>query len=164
MVGQRKSEAVFLKGKFKYMCHLKPNPRYPDKWNTLFYPADDTEIAKIKDLKKRGVQNHLKMDDDGWFINFSRPIEAPWGGAMLPPKVIFKDGTPCEVRVGNGSDGILELDVYQHKTDRVGEFKAAARWAGARIDNFISFNPETEYPEEDKETIKKLREEPEQLF
>lgn len=163
MVGNRKQEEVYLKGKFKHMYHLKPNPRYPDKWNTLLYP-DDESIEIIKALKKRGVQNHLKMDDDGWCINFSRPVEAPWGGLMEPPKVIFKDGSPVEVRVGNGSDGILELDVYQHKTDRPGEFKAAARWKGARIDNFIPFNPETQYPEEEKAAIKNLSEEPEQLF
>lgn len=166
MVGNRSTEEVFLKGKFKHMHHLRPNPRYPDKWNTLLYP-DEESIQKIKDLKKQGVQNQLKMDDDGWHINFSRPLERKWSGqveAMEKPKVIFKDGTPCEVSVGNGSDGVISLEVYSHKTDRPGEYKKAARWKGARLDNFIPFNPQTDYSEAEKAELKSLREEPEQLF
>lgn len=166
MAGSRPTEEVILKGKFRYMHHLRPNPRYPDKWNTMIYP-DDESIEKIKALKKRGVQNQLKMDDDGWCINFSRPIERKWSGkteAMVAPKVIFKDGTPCEVKVGDGSDGVMSLEIYQHKTDRPGEYKAAARWKGSRIDNFIPFKPETDYSEAEKAEIKTLSEEPEQLF
>lgn len=168
MVGYRNTEELFLKGKFKYMHHLRPNPRYPDKWNTLFFP-DDESIDKIKELKKAGVQNRLKMDEkgDGWCINFSRPIEVNWGGkkqGMVPPKVIFTDGSPVDVRVGDGSDGILHLEIYQHKTDRPNEFKKAARWTGARIDNFIPFNAETDYSEAEKAELKTLTEEPQQLF
>lgn len=168
MAGNRQTEEVFLKGKFMHMNHLRPNPRFPDKWNTLFFP-DEESLEKIRKLKKEGVQNHLKMDEkgEGWCINFSRPIERDWGGkkeAMAAPKVIFKDGTPCEVRVGNGSDGILSLEVYQHKTDIQGQYKKAARWRGARIDNFIPFDPETGYSDDEKAEIKKLSEEPEQLF
>lgn len=166
MVGNRTTEEVFLKGKFKHMNHLRPNPRYPDKWNTVLYP-DEESIQKIKELKKQGVMNQLKMDDDGWHINFSRPLERRWSGqieAMEKPKVIFKDETPCEVAVGNGSDGIMSLEVYSHKTDRAGEYKKAARWKGARIDNFIPFNPQTDYSEAERAELKSLREEPEQLF
>lgn len=166
MAGSRPSEEVLLKGKFKWMYHLRPNPRYPDKWNVLIYP-DDESLEKIKALKKQGVANHLKYDDDGWHMNFSRPLERDWGGkkeAMTAPDVIFKDKSPVEVRVGNGSDGILALEVYSHKTDRPGEFKKAARWKGARIDNFIPFDAETQYSEEEKAKIKTLSEEPEQLF
>lgn len=166
MAGNRGTEEIFLKGKFKHMHHLRPNPRYPDKWGVVLYP-DEESIQKIKDLKKAGVQNQLKMDDDGWYINFSRPIERNWSGvkeAMEKPKIIFKDGTPCEVAVGNGSDGVMSLEVYSHKTDRVGEYKKAARWRGARLDNFIPFNPETDYSEAEKAELKTLREEPEQLF
>lgn len=168
MAGNRGTEEVFLKGKFKYMHHLRPNPRFPDKWNVLFFP-DEEGIQVIKALKKQGVQNHLKMDDkgDGWCINFSRPIERDWSGkkeAMEAPKVIFPDKSPVEVRVGDGSDGIISLEVYQHKTDIQGQYKKAARWRGARIDNLIPFNAETDYTEEEKAEIKTLSEVPEQLF
>lgn len=168
MAGTRTTEEVFLKGKFKHMNHLRPNPRFPDKWNVLFFP-DEESLGKIKDLKKQGIMNHLKYDEvDGWCMNFSRPIERDWMGkkeALEAPKIIFTDGTPCQVRVGNGSDGILSLEVYQHKVkDRPGEYKKAARWRGARIDNFIPFNPETDYSDDEKKEIQTLREEPEQLF
>lgn len=162
----KSTERVLLKGKFKYMKHLRPDPKYPDKWSTLIYP-DEESLAKIKELKKQGVQNHLKMDDDGWYINFARPIKRTWLGkeeAMTAPRVIDKSGAPVMQFVGNGSDGILELDVYPHKTDRPGVYKKAARWYGARIDNLIPYDPDPDYSDEEKAELKALREEPEQLF
>lgn len=168
MSGSRPTEFVRLKGKFKYMKHLRPDPQYPDKWSTLLYP-DAESLDKIKVLKKEGIQNHLKYDEDeqAWFMNFSRPIERKWSGkaeAMEAPKVIDKSGAPVMVFVGNGSDGILELEVYQHKTDRPGVYKKAARWKGARIDNLIPYDPDPDYSDEEKADLKALREEPEQLF
>lgn len=163
-----KNEEVFLKGKFRWMKHLRPDPKYPDKWSTQIFP-DEEGIETFKALKKQGVQNHLKMDEngEGWYITFSRPVERNFGGkkeGMVPPKVIDKDGIPVEVPVGNGSDGIISLEVYSHKTDRPGEYKKAARWRGARIDNLVKYNPETDYSDAEKEEIKALREQPEQLF
>lgn len=166
MVGQRTTEEVMLKGKFKYMKHLAPDPMYPTKWSTLLYP-DEESLNKIKELKKEGIANHLKLDDDGYYMNFSRPIERNWNGkkeAMVAPKVIDKDGAPVLVRVGNNSDGVISLEVYQHKTDRPGVFKKAARWRGARIDNLIPYDPDPDYSDEEKAELKTLREEPEQLF
>lgn len=165
MVGQRRTETVFVKGKFKWVKHIRPDPMY-NKWSMVLYP-DAESLDKIKLLKKEGVQNHLKMDDDGWFIQFSRPQSRTFGGkeeGMIPPRVIDKMGVPILVPIGNGSDGIVELEVYQHKTQKEGERKKAARWAGLRVDNLVEFKPQTDYSEEELLAIKKLSEEPEQLF
>lgn len=167
MVGMRKQEEVFLKGKVKHCRHIQPDTGFePHKWSVNFYP-DEESLNKIKELKKEGVQNHLKNDDDGWWMKFSRPTERVFKGVkegLAPPRVIDKNGVPIEVRIGDGSDGVISLEVYQHKTPQPGIFKKAARWRGLRVDNLIQFNAETDYSEAEKAEIKTLREEPEQLF
>lgn len=167
MVGSRTTEDIFVKGKFKYMKHLRPDPKYPDKWATLIYPDEDG-LEKIKALKKQGIMNHLKMDDDGWYMNFSRPIERQWGGkkeAMTAPRVVYKDtDEPVEIMVGNGSDGTLHLEVYSFPDkQRPGFFKKAARWKGAEIDNLVRYNPNPDYSEEELAEQKK-KAQPEALF
>jgi hypothetical protein len=112
------------------------------------------------------VKNHVKKDDDGWFVTFKRPTERKFSGrveGMDPPRVIDKDGKPIETRIGNGSDGIVKLEVYQHKTPNGGHAKAA-RWAALRIDNLVEFEAEKDFSEVEKAELKTLREEPEQLF
>lgn len=167
MAGSRTTEDVYLKGKFKFMKHLRPDPKYPDKWATLLYP-DEESLVKIKELKKQGIMNHLKMDDDGWYMNFSRPVSRTWKGqteAMTAPRVVLPDNTPVEVAVGNGSDGILHLEVYQFQDrNRPGFFKKAARWVGARIDNLVRYDPNPDYSEAEQEELKKLQAVPAQLF
>jgi len=166
MVGNRKAETVFIKGKIFWCKNVTPDPVY-NKWSVTVYPNEES-LAKVKELKKEGIQNHLKMDDDGWYISFSRPCERKFRGrveGMAPPMIIDSEGKPLDKRVGNGSDGIVKLDVYSHKTMTPGQFKKAARWEGLRVDNLIEFNPDSDYPEHEKEKLKPLiEEEPEALF
>lgn len=160
------SEEVFLKGKLKWVRHIVPDTAFePHSWRVTLYP-DDESMLKIKELKKAGMQNHLKMDDDGQYMAFKRPTERTIRGrreAMHPPKVIDKAGVPIEVPIGNGSDGVLSLEVYSHKTQQPGVTKKAARWRGLRVDNFIPYEIEKDTLDGGLET-KTLREEPEQLF
>lgn len=161
------SEEVFIKGKFGWVRHIRPDTAFePHKWTITVWP-DAESMEKIKALKKEGLQNKIKLDDDGSeYVQFSRKTEVTVKGrkeGMAPPKVIDKMGKPVEVPIGNGSDGIVSLEVYRHKTQVPGQFKKAARWRGARVDNLIEFKPENDYPD-GGESIKTLREEPEQLF
>lgn len=167
MPGVRSTEDLFMRGKFKYMKHIRPDPMYPDKWATLFYPSQD-DLPKLRELKKSGIMNHMKMDDDGEYMNFSRPLEKNWKGkkeALTPPRVVDKENIPIMVPVGNGSDGVIHLEVYQFQDkQRPGQFKKAARWVGARIDNHVKYDPNPDYSEEEKADLKKLQAVPEQLF
>jgi hypothetical protein len=160
------SDIVFLKGKLKWVKHIRPDTAFePHKWSITIYP-DAESLEKIKALKKEGLQNHLKLDDDGQYMAFSRKTEREVRGrkeGVAPPRVINSTGQPIEVSIGNGSDGIVELETYKHKTQQPGVFKRAARWKGLRVDNLIEFKPETDYPD-GGESIKELRQEPEQLF
>lgn len=166
MVGNRKTEEVFLKGKLSWIKHIIPEV-YLDKsfWKITIHP-DDESLEKIRELQSEGLKNHVKKDTDGWYVTFKRPTERKFSGrveGMSPPKVINKEGQPIETRIGNGSDGVIKLEVYQHKTPNGGHAKAG-RWAAARIDNMIEFKADDDFTNEEKVELKTLREEPEQLF
>lgn len=169
MVGLRPTEDLFMTGKFKYMKHIRPDPMYPDKWSTLFYP-DAASLPKLMELKKSGIMNHLKMDDDGQFMNFSRPLEKTWRGKKeaLPPPRVVDNGEPANpilVPVGNGSDGLIHLEVYSFADkQRPGMYKKAARWVGARIDNLVRYDPNPDYSEQEKADQAKMDKIPEALF
>lgn len=145
------SEQVLLRGKLKWVKHIRPDTAFePHKWNLTIYP-DDESLLKIKALKKEGMQNHLKMDEDGGqYMQFSRATERKSRGrveGMRPPNVRDKNGVPIEVMIGNGSDGVVELETYLHKTQVAGQTKRAARWAGLIVDNLVEFKPEKDDPD-----------------
>lgn len=160
------SEVVLIKGKLKWVKHIRPDTAFePHKWNLTIYP-DVESLAKIKALKKEGMQNHLKMDDDGQYMAFSRPCERTIRGrkeGLTPPDVRDKNGAPILVPIGNGSDGVVELETYRHKTQQPGVMKKAARWTKLRVDNLVEYKPETSDPDGGA-GIKALMDEPEQLF
>lgn len=138
-------EQVLLRGKLKWVKHIRPDTAFePHKWNLTLYP-DEASLLKIKELKKEGMQNHLKLDEDGGqYMAFGRPCERTIKGrkqGMLPPNVRTKDGVPIEVPIGNGSDGVVELEVYRHKTQVIGQTKKAARWSGLIVDNLLEYKP-----------------------
>ena len=159
------SEDVYVKGKISWVRHITPNKW--DKWSVTLHP-DAESLEKIRDLQSEGIKNVIKKDDDGYYVAFSRPttIELRKGQVtgVTPPVVTHVDGTPMEgVAIGNGSDGIVKLEVYTHPTPNGGRAKAA-RWAALRIDNLIPFNTETQYTEGEKELVSGLKEQPEPMF
>jgi hypothetical protein len=122
----------------------------------------------IRELQTKGIKNQFKKDEDGYYIQFSRPTERKMKGkviGMTPPLVTNKEGQPMEgVAIGNGSDGTIKLEVYQHPTPSGGKAHAA-RWDALRVDNLIPFNKDTDFPDPaQKEQAKGLDEQPEQLF
>lgn len=158
-------EEVILRGKFKWVKHIRPDTAFePNKWTVTIYP-DEESLVKIKELKKEGMQNHLKMDDDGQYMQFGRKTEQVRKGrkeGLQPPRVIDSKGVPVETAIGNGSDGIIVLEVYRHKTSVPNQTKKAARWSKMRVDNLVEYKPEDAL--DGGADTKSLREEPEQLF
>lgn len=159
-------ELIYIKGKLSWVKHIRPDTQFdPHAWKITIHPDDDS-LEIIKGLKKDGLQNHLKMDDEGQYITFSRKTERKFKGrveGMTPPVVIDKNKVPIERPIGNGSDGIIELEVYKHKTPQPNVFKKAARWSKLRVDTMIEFNAERDFPDGGA-SVKSLSEEPEQLF
>jgi hypothetical protein len=130
-----------LKGSFHYMravtAEKSPFTKQgePDKfaWKTMFRP-DQASLMKIMDLQSKGVKNKLSKDEDGYYTNFSRPTEVKGRAGLMkldPPKVYGADGTtPIDAdTVGNGSEGELTVELYEHKTPNGGKAHAARFYA-----------------------------------
>jgi hypothetical protein len=164
------SDHVYIKGKVSWVKYVTPDPTY-NKWSCTIHP-DNEGLEAIRELQTQGVKNQWKKDEDGYYISFSRPTERKIKGkiiGMTPPvvgtaaedgSIIPMDGTP----IGNGSDGVLKLEIYSHPTPSGGKAKAA-RWASLRIDNLIPFNKDTDYPDPAmKEQADGMEQQPQALF
>lgn len=137
------TEFVYVKGKAKWFRHMAPET-YMEKsfWKHTVYP-DTESLEIIRDLQAQGLKNKLKKDEDGYYVNFSRPTVMKNKGQVVPmnpPMVVQKDGkTPQTQEVGNGSDITTKLEVYSHNVPGGGKAKAA-RWLSTRVDNLVVYN------------------------
>lgn len=163
---------VYIKGKLSWV-----RPDRPDPWGNFkatIHP-DSESLEKIRELCNQGLKNQIKKDEDGYFVTFRRPSQKLIKGkvqAFTPVEILngmtekLPDGSypPLrDVAVGNGSDGIIKLQVYEHKTPSGGKAKAA-RLESIRIDNLIPFKKEDFNPDEARQ-VKGLDEQPrEELF
>lgn len=160
------SDTVYIQGKVSWVKYVTPDPMY-NKWSVQIHPNQEG-IEKIRELQTEGVKNQFKKDEDGYYINFSRPTERKLKGkiiGMTPPVVLNQDGTPMDgVAIGNGSDATLKLEIYSHPTPSGSKAKAA-RWAGLKIDNLVPFNKDTDFPDPAmKEQAEGLDEQPQQIW
>lgn len=162
----RGSDHVYIQGKVSWVKYVTPDPLY-NKWTIQIHPNQEG-IEKIRELQTEGIKNQFKKDEDGYYINFSRPAERKIKGkiiGMTPPVVLNSDGVPMDgVAIGNGSDGTLKLEIYSHPTPSGSKAKAA-RWAGLKIDNLVPFNKDTDFPDPaQKEQAEGLDEQPQQIW
>jgi hypothetical protein len=151
------TEVVRLSGKAKYIFVLSKSQF--DDWRILLYPnAESLEI--IKKLKSEGVKNHLKKDDDGYNMQFKRPVVKEIKGKLItyePPVVVDKDGNawPPGVAIGSDSDVTIKLEVYEHGTPGGGKAKAC-RLQGIRVDNLVPYNKDVEWSAEQQALVEGL--------
>lgn len=160
------SDTVYIQGKVSWVKYVTPDPMY-NKWSVQIHPNAEG-VEKIRELQTEGVKNQFKKDEDGYYINFSRPTDRKIKGkvvGMTPPVVLNSDGVPMDgVAIGNGSDATLKLEIYSHPTPS-GTKAKAARWAGLKIDNLIPFNKDTDFPDPaQKEQAEGLDEQPQQIW
>lgn len=162
MANFNKSQNYFIQGKAAWF-----RPKIPNKWNkwsTQLHPNGEG-LELIRDLQAQGLKNQLKKDDDGYFLNISRPVtkETATGKILsfVPVEVFSADGTPFDGNVGNGSDVTIKVEVYEHATPGGGKAKAM-RWVSARIDNLVPFNPDKDMNEYEKEASSGLKDQPKQ--
>lgn len=160
------TEHVYIKGKLSWVKFQHPDEW--GKWKVTVHPNSES-LEKIRELQTEGVKNVLKKDDDGYFTTFSRPTQKMIKGkvqGLAPPVVLQSDGvTPLTgVLVGNGSDGVVKLEVYSHGTPGGGKAKAA-RLLSIKIDNLIPFEMKRDFSEAQQEAVAGLAEQvPEPLF
>lgn len=147
----KKSEHHFIQGKASWF-----RPKVPNKWNkwsSQVHP-NAAGLELIRDLQAEGLKNQLKKDDDGYFLNISRPVTKETASGKIlsfePVKVFDADGAPFDGNVGNGSDVTFKVEVYEHQTPGGGKAKAM-RWVSARIDNLIPFDPDKDMNEFEKD-------------
>jgi len=158
------AEFKFITGKLSWVKSLKPDPDF-NCWSCTVHPNAES-LETIRDLQADGVKNVLKKDEDGYYITFRRPIMKNMRGALVtfpPPEVIDKEGKPLNDPIGNGSDGVLKLEVYTHGTPSGGRAKAA-RWLSLRVDNLVPFDIKEDFDEEQKRAIKGLDKQPAEVF
>ena len=158
-------EYVFIQGKLSWVYCYKPN-QWGD-WTVTIHPTPPS-LEKIRELQTEGIKNVLKKDEDGYYTRFKRPTQRVVKGKVIgltAPEVLQADGkTPLKLNVGNGSDGVVKLEVYQHNTPS-GKKAKAARLLSVKVDNLVPFEMKRDFSEGQKEAVEGLAEQPvEHLF
>ncbi len=164
-----RTDYVYLSGKGKWVRHNQPDPWGNWKMDLYLTPESYNKVMELKETVNgvTGVKNVVKKDDDGYYITLRRPTQKMMKGKVVgfaPPEVIDKNNIPVrDVAIGNGSTLTAKVAVYQHGTPGGGKARAM-RWESVRIDELIPFNGKEDFPEDRKEQVKGLEEQPEPLF
>lgn len=161
MAGRGQGEE-YITGKVKFSQTVTPSQF--DKYSVVLYP-DEESLKIIDDLKKRGIKNELKKDDDGYFIAFHRPtfIQKQNGAriGLEAPKIMNKEGNFVTDVIGPGSDVTVTLEIYGGKGPK-GSYMAA-RLAAVRINNLVPYGSNAMTPNEKKQ-VRDLANQPQQVW
>lgn len=158
-----KTDFKYITGKLKWVKNVHADAKF-NCWSLVVYPNSES-LETFKKLQEEGVKNHLNKDEDGYYITFRRPTHKLMGGALVPfapPEVIDKEGRPIHVPIGDGSDGVVKLEVYTHGTPSGGKSKAA-RWLSLRVDNLVPHEKEM-FDDGQLKAIEGLDKQPSELF
>jgi len=165
------TEFVYIKGKTKWFKHIipdtfvRPDGTKQEAWKHTIWP-DEESLDAIRKLQAQGLKNVLKIDDDGYYITFSRQTKVKRQGQEIPqdrPLVLLNDGkTQYGDPVGNGSVITTKLEVYQHGIPGSTKKAKAARWLSTRIDELVpyapNFDPGSELTRSEQRAAKGLEE------
>lgn len=142
------TEFIDVSGKISWLHAVGFNKF--DVWSVTLHP-DAASLEVLRDLQADGIKNQMKKDPDGYYMAFRREPTKKISGKILAfaaPRVVDKDNVPLDgTRVGNGSDGTVRLEVYQHATPSGGKAKAA-RFHSLTVNNLIPFDPGKDFPVE----------------
>lgn len=164
MVNYKKNEYYYLSGRVDWY-----RPDVANKWNKWSHQLhpDAPSMEILRDLQADGLKNMIKKDDDGYYLNVSRPVnkQTATGKVIVfqPPETFDKDGVPYKGAVGNGSDVTTKIEVYTYSPPG-GAPSKAMRWVSTRIDNLIPFNPDKDLNEWEKEAAEGLTDQPQKDF
>lgn len=137
------STIMELKGKLMW-CRLVELNKY-GKWSLDLYP-DAPSLEVLRRLQAEGIKNVIKLDDEGQYhVQISRPaqIELQKGQvqSVTSPKLRDKDKQPLpdNIRIGNGSDGVVAVEVYTHRVPNSEKRAKAMRLYGVEVHNLVPF-------------------------
>lgn len=141
------NERIKLSGKSRWAWVQEFKPSKFGKW-TIDLNLDDKSLSTVLDLKKQGVKNVLKKDDDGYWITLSRPVSVKIKGVptvFTPVRVLEADGK-TEYRgagIGNGSDVTCKIEIRKYTVPVTKEKGVALRLETVRIDNLVPYTDES---------------------
>jgi len=160
MAGKAPTRFVYIPGKLKWARTTSPD-KY-SKWSVVVYPNEEG-LERIHQLIEKGIKNPLRKDEDGYYMTFSRPVNKMIRGkvvAFTPPEVTEKDGTTkLKDLIGNGSDGVVTVEVYSYESPIDKKQGAAARLLAIRVDNLVPYN-KASYDEDQLRAVKGLDQQP----
>jgi hypothetical protein len=161
-----KSGYVYLTGIFKWARLDRPNQW--GSWEICIYPNAES-LETFHALKKLGLKNTLKKDDDGYHLYLRRPLSKKYQGKEVPfapPDCLDKTGRPMSPNIGNGSSGIAKVEWYKYKPPKIGnrepEEKSAIaiRLESVKILDLVEFKDASELPKDEQVKFKELNEQP----
>lgn len=107
--------------------------RKPNEWGNYtvsFYPADASVRAE---LRGSGIRNKMKEDDDGLYYTFKT-------GEGQPFEVTDQNGDTITALVGNGSKGLVRLEVETFKSAKHGDV-TRSKVIGVVVTELIVYEP-----------------------
>jgi len=136
------SEMMKFKGKVSWVRGVQPNKF--DRWSLNLHP-DATSLEVIRDLQAEGVKNVIKKDEDGYYLQISRPttveMRKGYKQPVTPPILRREDGSSLEgVAIGNGSDAVVTCEVYSHPVPNSEKRAKAMRWYALDVVDLIPFD------------------------
>lgn len=135
---------IELEGELSWVKAVTPEEYEGKKsWSTTI-TLDPAGVNTVMELKAEGVKNVLKKNDKNqWYVKFSRPVEVKRGDKVVKvlsaPIVTDTEGNVIDgMTVGNGSKGIITLDIYEHNVKGGGKAKAA-RLEAIKITELVKY-------------------------
>jgi hypothetical protein len=151
------TEYVLISGKLSWVNTNRPNKF--GKWAVTVHP-DSESLEKVRELQAQGMRNVLSKDDDGWKVTFSRPTSITIRDkvqGLQPPEVIGPDNVPLTgQQIGNGSEGVVKLEVYPHRVPNSDKKAKAARLLAVKVTNLIPYAVNRDFDETQKNMIRDL--------
>ena len=122
---------VELEGELNWTRIVNPEEYEGKKsWSTTI-TLTPPGVQTVMEMKAEGVKNNLKKNDKNqWYVKFSRPVERKKGDKVIqvfsPPIAVDTEGNVIDGNIiGNGSKGIVTVDLYEHPVKGGGKSKAA---------------------------------------
>ena len=121
----------YFKGKSRYAMVYKPDEKY-DVYKIGLYMDDDS----FNLFEESGCQLKVNEDDEGRFVTFKRKTQELRGSDLRdngPPKVLDKDGESFSENIGNGSEVIVKVEMFDTRNG------VSHRLAGIMVEEHIPY-------------------------